>query len=64
MNEYSLASIATSRLDEARQHAEQRRRLESAGVSRPDLRMELAQILIKLGQWLGGPGLQTRQAWR
>ncbi len=64
MNEYSVAEIAAARLDEARQAAERRRMLEQAGVSQPALRAEVGRLLVRFGEWLGGPGLQTRQAWR
>lgn len=62
MNEYSVAKIAVSRLDEARQAAAQRRLLLEAGIAGSPFRTEVGRMLVRLGQWLGGPGLTSRQA--
>jgi hypothetical protein len=64
LNEYSLASIAVARLEEARQAADRQRLL--AGLRDPDdaPRARLGRLVVALGLWLGGPTLRARHAWR
>jgi hypothetical protein len=64
MNEYSASRIVADRQAEARRVAEWHRLIDRAREPRLSLRARAGRAVVGLGMWLGGPGLQARQALR